>query len=97
LIGNIFCAVTFYLSAKARDVPNLVVGQRLELAVIGVGTGGALGLTRLMTGSLVGMSAIDPLTFVLIALLLTGVTLLAALVPARRVAKVDPMVALRCE
>ncbi len=74
-------------------------GKALRLAVIGVGigVGGAWALTRLMDTLLFGVSASDPLTFVVIAVLLTGVSFLACYLPARRAAKVDPMIALRYE
>jgi putative ABC transport system permease protein len=85
------------LGAQARDVLKLVLGQGFMLAVIGVGVGviAALSLTRLMKNLLFGVSATDPITFSVIALLLTFVAMLASYIPAREAMKVDPMVALR--
>jgi putative ABC transport system permease protein len=87
------------LGAQTVDVMKLIVGQGMILAAAGVliGLVGALGLTRLMEGLLFGVSATDPLTFAAISLLLVLVAMLACYIPARRAAKVDPMVALRCE
>jgi putative ABC transport system permease protein len=92
-------AVRIALGARAADVVMLVLKQGLALAALGVAIGlsASLALTRLMKGLLFGVSAADPLTFVAIALLLVGVALMAALVPAGRAAKVDPMAALRRE
>jgi putative ABC transport system permease protein len=85
------------LGAQPRDVLKLIVGQGLILTVIGLALGlaGALALTRLMAGLLFGVSATDPLTFAVIALLLTSVALLASYIPARRAMKIDPLTALR--
>ncbi len=87
------------LGAGTRDVLGMVVRQGLGLATIGVGIGlvAAVGVTRAIAGLLYGVSALDPATFVVVALLLTAVTLVASLVPALRAAHVDPMVALRRE
>jgi putative ABC transport system permease protein len=87
------------LGARAVDVVMLVLKQGIALAAIGVAIGlsASFALTRLMKGLLFSVSATDPLTFALIALLLIGVALMACWIPARRAAKVDPMVALRTE
>ena len=87
------------LGARKSDVLRLVARQGLTLVAIGllIGLIAALLLTRLMESLLYDVSATDPLTFIVIASLLAFVALLAALVPARRATKVDPMIALRCE
>jgi putative ABC transport system permease protein len=87
------------LGAQKRDVFRLVVGQGLKLAALGLSLGliAALALARLMRSLLFGVSAADPLTFVVIALLLIVVALVACWIPARRATKVDPMIALRCD
>lgn len=87
------------LGAQKRDVLKIVIGQGLKLAAIGVaaGTIGALAATRFVSSLLYGVKPTDPLTFISVALILLGVALLACYVPARRAAKVDPIVALRHE
>jgi putative ABC transport system permease protein len=87
------------LGAGSLDVLKLVVGHAMKLALTGVALGlvGAALLTRLMSSLLFGVTPTDPVTFVAVALLLGLVALVASLVPARRAARVDPMVALRCE
>ena len=87
------------LGAARRDVLALVVGNGLKLLLIGVvaGTAAALLVTRLMSNLLFGISASDPLTFAGVAVFLSAVALLACYIPARRAAKVDPIVALRYE
>jgi putative ABC transport system permease protein len=87
------------LGAGQLNVLKLTLTQGMRLALTGVVVGlfGAFALTRLMSGMLFGVSATDSATFVSIAGLLIGVTLLACYVPARRATKVDPLVALRYE
>jgi putative ABC transport system permease protein len=87
------------LGALPRDVLELIGALGLKLSAIGVvlGTGLALILTKFITKSLYGVKPTDPLTYVLVAITLTVVALLACFIPARRAVKVDPMVALRHE
>jgi len=87
------------LGAERRNVLRLVLGQGAKLALIGVLAGlvASWALTRWVESLLFGVSPTDRWTFVIIALLLIAVALLACYIPARRAAKVDPMVALRYE
>jgi len=85
------------LGARARDVAFLVVGQGLRLALAGVAIGvvGALAITRVIASLLYGVAPTDAATYVLLALLVAAVAVMACYLPARRATRVDPMVALR--
>ncbi len=87
------------LGARGDDVVRMIVVQGLRPAMLGliVGLGGALALGRTVAGLVYGIRAADPTTFAAVSLLLTGIAVLAAFVPARRAARVDPIVALRTE
>jgi putative ABC transport system permease protein len=84
------------LGAQVRDVLKLIIGHGMTLTIIGVcaGLAGAFGLTRLIANLLFGVTANDPATFIGIAFLLISVAFLACYLPARRAAKLDPMIAL---
>ena len=85
------------LGATGRQVSGLVLQQGVGLAIAGVvvGGAGAYWLTRLLSKMLFGVSATDPLTFVGVAALLTAIAAVASFVPARRAARVDPLLAMR--
>ena len=87
------------LGAQQLDMLKLVVGSGLKIVSMGVALGlvGAYILTRVMSKLLYGISVTDPSTFVSMSLLLIIIALLASYIPARRAAKVDPIIALRSE
>jgi len=87
------------LGAQRNDIFRLVIKNGVVLILIGVAMGavGALALTRILSSLLYSVTATDPLTFIVVSLLLMAVGLVACITPARRAAKVDPMVALRYE
>jgi predicted permease len=87
------------LGADTARVLRLVMGRGALLTSLGlaIGAGGALALTRVLRGLLYGVTATDSMTFAAVAMLLGIVAVGACLTPARRAARVDPSVALRCE
>jgi ABC-type antimicrobial peptide transport system permease subunit len=87
------------LGARPGDVSRLVVGQGMRLVAVGilVGIGSGLAVTRLMANLLFNVPTYDPLTFGAVAMLVAGVAFIAGWLPARRAARIDPVLALRQE
>jgi ABC-type antimicrobial peptide transport system permease subunit len=87
------------LGASPRNILSLVLRQGVALAFSGVtiGLASALLLTRLIRSLLFGVEATDPITFAGFSLLLAMITLLASYIPARRAARIDPLISLRCD
>ena len=85
--------------ADAGDVLKLIIGQGMALTLAGIVIGflASIGLTQLMQKLLFGVTPTDPVTFVVIAVVLSVVPFLACYIPGRRATKVDPLVALRYE
>ena len=87
------------LGADRQSVLRLVLGEGIRLAIPGVAIGllGALGAGRLLTSQLYEVSAVDPLTYGIVALVLGAVCLAAAYVPALRATRVDPLTSIRSQ
>jgi len=87
------------LGAQRRDVVQLFLSQGLAVTLlgIGIGLGGAWAVTRIMRSLLYAVSPTDPLVFLSVALAFSAVALLASFFPARRAARVNPVIALRSE
>ena len=111
LVG-IYGTISYMLARRTREigiriavgapqwaVRRLLLTQVLVLVGVGValGLGGAAALARLMTSLLFGVTAFDATTYLAVSALLIGTALLAGYLPARRAARVDPMLALRTE
>jgi ABC-type antimicrobial peptide transport system permease subunit len=91
--------VRIALGAGGGEIHSLVLARTARLVAAGVAAGlaGAFAITRLLSGLLYGVSTLDPATFVTVPLAVAAVALLASVVPARRAARVAPVVALRAE
>jgi ABC-type antimicrobial peptide transport system permease subunit len=91
--------VRMALGADRRSVLRLVLTRALRIVVSGliVGLAGAVGVTRVLQTFLFGVTPTDPIVFTIVTLLLLGVGLMAAWLPARRAARIDPWAALRAE
>jgi putative ABC transport system permease protein len=91
--------VRLALGDREADIQRLILGRGIVLTLVGLGVGmvGAFALTWCLSGLLYEVKPTDPLTFVVVSLLLLAVAVLAAYIPARRATKVDPIVAVRYE
>jgi putative ABC transport system permease protein len=87
------------LGADRQHIVTLVLRRGLTLSIAGValGLGAALWLTRLLQSLLFSVSNTDPVTFIAVPVLVVVISIFACYLPARRAARVDPLVALRCE
>ena len=87
------------LGATQQNILLMILRRGMGMTLLGVviGLGAAFAVTRLMRSLLFEVKAVDPLTFVLVPLVLAVAALLASVIPARRATKVDPLVALRYE
>jgi len=91
--------VRIALGASARDVHRMIFSHGMVVAGVGIGLGllASVALPRVVASYLVGVSATDPITFVVVPLVLLGIAALASYLPARRAATIDPVQALRDE
>jgi putative ABC transport system permease protein len=87
------------LGAKRSHILKLVIGRGVGMSFIGIVLGlvASFGLTRFIASQLYGVTALDPMVFIGVSILLLTVSVLACYIPARRATKVDPLVALRYE
>jgi ABC-type antimicrobial peptide transport system permease subunit len=85
------------LGAQVRDVLRLILSQGMRMTLIGIALGltGAFSLTRVLASLLLGVGTTDLITFAGVPCLLIAIALLACYIPARRAARVDPLIALR--